>query len=354
MTPLFLFFLLTWRFFISNNFFYYRVKPLSSDLINKTTPFKKLNYIVFIKWNLINLWMLTLVIFLMRSDSVNFFWNHLTFNNFKFWCFFIFILISSLLFNYFRIITKNNLPQSIDFFFVLVNLSVISPLIFSSNTFYTLFFIMEVISCFLFYKFAVSKIWFNTPTTTNLLKINKFSKSFPKEYISMLFFQFWSTFFSSILILISLLNFFYMFGTSEWIYINYLNIINFNINYFDNYNLFFFMFLPLLIGVFFKLGMTPLHLYKIEIYRGLPFITIFFYTTYFFLIWVIFFSHFFTFLLMSFNGFWIIYLTIGFIVGVIFVISLLFDVRYVKAFFAYSTIINIILVILILLIYFNI
>jgi NADH:ubiquinone oxidoreductase subunit 2 (subunit N) len=63
------------------------------------------------------------------------------------------------------------------------------------------------------------------------------------------------------------------------------------------------MFLPLLIGIFFKLGMTPLHLYKIEIYRGLPFITIFFYTTYFFLIWVVFFSHFFTFLLMSFNGF---------------------------------------------------
>lgn len=48
-TPLFLFFLITWRFFIVNNFFYYRIKPLAFDTINKTTPFKKLNYLIFIK-----------------------------------------------------------------------------------------------------------------------------------------------------------------------------------------------------------------------------------------------------------------------------------------------------------------
>jgi hypothetical protein len=352
--PLFLFFILTWRFFISNNFFYYRIKPLSTDIINKTTPFKKLNYVVFLKWNLINLWMLSLSIFIIKSDSINFFWNHLTFNNFKFWCFFIFIFINSLLFFYFKIITKNNIPQSIDFFFALVNLSVFTPLIFASNTFYTLFFIMEVISCFLFYKFAVSKIWFNINISNPTQQKNKFSKNFPKEYISMLFFQFWSTFFSSILILVSLLNLFYMLGTSEWIYINYLNVLNFNINYFDNYNFFFYMFLPLLIGVFFKLGVTPLHLYKIEVYKGLPFITIFFYTTYFFLIWVIFFSYLLMFLLFTFSNFWVIYITVGFILGVIFVISLIFDVRYMKAFFAYSTIINAVLILLILLIYFNV
>lgn len=169
----------------------------------------------------------------------------------------------------------------------------------------------------------------------------------------MLFFQFWSTFFSSILILVSLLNLFYMFGTSEWIYINYLNVLNANINYFDNYNFFFFMFIPLLLGLVFKLGMTPLHLYKIEIYKGLPFITIFFYTTYFFLILVIFFSYFFLFLLFTFNTFWVIYVTFAFILGVVLVAALLFDVTYIKAFFAYSTIINIVLVILILLVYFN-
>lgn len=352
--PLFLFFLLTWRFFITNNFFYYRIKPLASDVINKTSPFKKLNYIVFIKWNLINLWFLSFSVFLIKSDSINFFWNHLTFNNFKFWCFFFFIFMNLILFWYFKIITRNNLPQSIDFFFVLINLSIFAPLIFASNTFYTLFFIMEVISCFLFYKFAVSKIWFHANTSNNPKLKNKFSKNFPKEYISMLFFQFWSTFFSSVLILVSLLNLFYMLGTTEWVYINYLNSLNFSFNYFDNYNFFFFLFLPLLIGVVFKLGMTPLHLYKIEIYRGLPFITIFFYTTYFFLIWVIFFSYFFVFLLSTFSSFWVIYLTLSFIAGVIFVVSLLFDVGYVKAFFAYSTIINVTLVLLMLLIYLNI
>ena len=137
MLPLFIFFVLTWKFFISNNYFYYRIKPLSTDNLNRVNPFKKLNYILFIKWNFSTVIMLVCIIFLFKSESLNFFWNHLSFNNFKFWFFFILIFLSGLLFAYFGILSRNNLPHSIDFFFALSNLVIFIPLIFISNTFYT-------------------------------------------------------------------------------------------------------------------------------------------------------------------------------------------------------------------------
>jgi hypothetical protein len=45
-----------------------------------------------------------------------------------------------------------------------------------------------------------------------------------------------------------------------------------------------------LISVFLKLGLAPVHFYKIEIYKGLPFVTILLYTIYFFFIFFLFFG----------------------------------------------------------------
>lgn len=95
-----------------------------------------------------------------------------------------------------------------------------------------------------------------------------------------------------------------------------------------------------LLGVCFKLGVTPFHLFKIEVYKGIPFLTIFFYTTYYFVVFFIFFI----FLLSDFVVFFIpqyfLFLTILLFLGSIYVIVLLFDVSFLKAFFTYSTVIN--------------
>jgi NADH:ubiquinone oxidoreductase subunit 2 (subunit N) len=168
-----------------------------------------------------------------------------------------------------------------------------------------------------------------------------------------LFFQFWSNFFSTVLILLSLLIFFYIFNSTEWVWIQYFYLISSEINYLDNNIYYIYILVPFLIGVFFKLGVSPLHLYKIEVYKGLPFLTIFFYTTYFFFAFVTFFLYTIVVLLSNFSNYWLLFLSIIFVVGSILLVALLFDVQYVKAFFAYSTIVNIILIFLLAIIYFN-
>ncbi len=342
-----------WKIFINNNFFYYRSKPISSDLLNKVTVFKKLNYSVFIRWTLAAYILYFCSIYIYKQSSFIFFWNHLSCNNFKFWIFTVLVLISFFFIIFLKFFSGAKTPISIDFLFAISNLSAVLPLFFYVNTLYSFIFLLEVLSALIFYKFVASRIWNTEEISTDALKNKSFSRSLPKQYLDMLFFQFWATFFSTITLLISTLTLFYLFNTTDWVSMYYLISLNFELGYFTNSIFFTLLLIPLLLGIFLKLGLTPLHLYKIELYQGIPFKTIFFYTTYFFLTFVTFFSYFLLFLFSYTSTYWMWLLTIFFILGVLYATALLFDVNFIKAFFAYSTVINIIFSFLIIILFVN-
>lgn len=155
----------------------------------------------------------------------------------------------------------------------------------------------------------------------------------------MVFFQYWVTFFSTIFIIYFYLNIFYVYGTSNFLIFQYLNSIEIKNTLVEN------VFIRIIVcvflfSIFFKLGVTPLHLYKIEIYKGIPFLSIFFYTTYYFAIFVIFFLFFLVDFIGGFIPQYYLILVILLLSGSIYTILLLFDVNFIKAFFTYSTIIN--------------
>lgn len=155
----------------------------------------------------------------------------------------------------------------------------------------------------------------------------------------MLFFQYWAAFFSSILFVYVIIMYIYLYGTTEWVIINFLNLIQttqLNHNYIVSVLISFILIFSFLV----KIGLTPIHLYKLEIYKGLPYISIFFYTTFYFLVFFLFFL----FLLINYIGvfvtsYWFIF-TIFLIIGILYTMNLLFNVNLLKVFFAYSTIIN--------------
>jgi len=80
---------------------------------------------------------------------------------------------------------KVNNNYSIDYIFALLNIILFIPYIYLSNTLFTFFFIIELVSCSIFYKFVVSKISFNS----NNYKDNFFS-IFSKNYLNVLFYQY--------------------------------------------------------------------------------------------------------------------------------------------------------------------
>ena len=155
----------------------------------------------------------------------------------------------------------------------------------------------------------------------------------------MVFFQYWVTFFSTIFIVYFYINVFYVYGTSEWFLLQCLSVLELETTYSSN-NLLRVLVLVFILSIFFKLGVTPFHLFKIEVYKGIPFLSIFFYTTYYFLVFFIFFLYLLSDFLIFFTNQYILFLSLLLFFGSIYVIVLLFDVSFLKAFFTYSTVIN--------------
>ncbi len=333
-------FCLNWNFFFNNNFFHIRSKNYSIDKFRKINVFKKLDYRVMYNFFLVQFFFFYLSVFLFRENTSFFWWGHFHLTNFDLYLYYYVLLFNILCLTLMYLVSRTPSNISTEYVFALINIMTVYYLLFFSNTFYTAFFILELISCFIFYKFSISKFWFKN-NKKNLIntKNSTFLKLIPKTFVNTLFFQYWSTFFSSVILLFSLIYFFTTLSSSEWSVLNHLNFTVIETNYFDKSFLYLCVSL-LILGVFIKLGATPLHLYKIEIYKGIPLISLFFYTTFFFLIYFLFFTKLFLIYLYSYSYIYFITILLMIGVGLFFIISLLFNTFYLKVFFAYSSVIN--------------
>ncbi len=213
------------------------------------------------------------------------------------------------------------------------------PLMVSSNSLFTFFFFLELISWTILWKFSVtkpvsSKFWENFKNNGSNDKLT------PKSIANVILFQYFSNFFSSILIIFSVVTIYQKYGTTEWIAFNFLNLINGRISNVSDFNGDYFLYIPLYFAIFFKMGIAPLQLFKIEVYKGIPFLTLCFYTTMYFFAYfsvtiILMYDWFFS----NMNCFWF-FMVLFLIFGILHVMTLMFDVSFIKAFFAYSTVIN--------------
>ena len=227
-----------------------------------------------------------------------------------------------------------------EYFFAIIFLNILLPIIFFSTNLLTFFFILEVISSLILFKFITGRDWEILISTKKSQFFNYKNNLKSTAFTNIVFFQYWVSFFSSVLIVYSLLIFLYFYGSTEWVIINFLTSIDMTTKSISYNSQIILAYSALILGLFLKLGIAPVHLYKIELYKGLPFITLLFYTVYFFFIFFLFFC----FLIITYlNSASIIWYNIGILLlstGVIWVMCLLFDITGLKAFFAYSTIVN--------------
>lgn len=312
----------------------------SSTISKKTNTNKILSNNVVIRFGIIiTLFSVIFLMFFRGFDSLIWF-GHLRINNTNIFLMMSFLFLFILLF--FIFINKIPVIKNIQFeyFFSIIFLNSLLPLIFFSTNILTFFFILEVISCLILFKFIVGRDWESLISTKKSNFFNYSNNYKSTSYINIIFFQYWVSFFSSVLLVYSLLMFLYYYGSTEWVILNFLSNIDFNNNSLEfNINIYL-VYIVFLIGFFLKLGIAPVHFYKIELYKGLPFLTILIYTIYFFFIFFIFFILILTFYLNSVNIIWYNFGILFLSIGVIWVMALLFDVYSLKAFFAYSTIVN--------------
>lgn len=330
-----------WVFFFKNNFFTNRVKTLTNEKHQMAALIKKLHYKIYIKWLILSFSLLFLSFFIFTGVQTTCWWDHLKLTNFNIYLVMFLICVFLVMLFLISAIPTTNLTYNIDFFFCIGNLVFLLLLIFFANNVYTFFFLLELSSNLVFYKFAVSKSWFIKPHETFSTNFVKFNRVLPTNYVNMLFFQYWSTFFSSILLLYSITNIVYLYGSFDWLLIEYLVRVDLTILYHSNFLFFCWVWFAFFFGLFLKIGLTPLHLFKIEVYKGLPFISIFFYTIFYFLVFFLFI----VILILNYLNtvvtcLWIM-LVILIIFGGIYTAILFFSVSFLKAFFAYSTVLNV-------------
>lgn len=130
-----------------------------------------------------------------------------------------------------------------------------------------------------------------------------------------------------------------------------VKLLTFKVGYYNIY--IYTIFFSFVFSFFLKLGAAPVHLFKLDIYKGLPYYTIFLYTVIYLVIYMFYFMQIF---LINLNGFYTLasHVIVYFILfGVFFLLVNLFNINCVKSFLAYSGILNILIFILITLSFLN-
>lgn len=333
--PFFYFFFLVWLFFFKINKTQ-KLKNFKKDLYFNINILKKQHFKIYININFFVLLNLIFFLYILKGENFYFWWNHLSIKNFNLYLIYTIQLINLIMLVIISVINLSKINYSNDYFFSLINITILLPLIFLSNNIFSFIFILELVTSIIFYKLVVSKLWYS-----NHDKNKKLFNLKSKNYINVIFYQFWITFFATIIIFFFYININYIFGTTDWSVLNFIVFVENNINYFNKKILLSFLGLMFVFSLFFKIGVAPFHLFKIEIYKNIPYISILFYTTYYISVFLFFFLYFISNLYINlFMYIWIIF-SIILLIGSIYVISLLFDVNLIKAFFAYSTIINV-------------
>lgn len=280
------------------------------------------------------LYITNLSFFFLWGQNSCIFFNNVLINNTNLKFIFIFLILGLILAPLFNKTISVNQNATQDYIFIITNLTLLLPYIFCINTFFVFIFFLEFLSCFLFYKLISSSIWYKNYSS---IKIN-FKIFLPLNFLNMIFFQYWVTFFSTIFLIYSYISIINIFGTSEWLIFNLLLLGDSYSLLHKSINILLSFFL--ILSFFLKLGMAPFQMIKVEIYNGLSIFTIFFYTVYYFTIFFIFFLYFIVNMCFCYTYYYyfIIYLLILF--GVLYIISLMFDLTQLKSFLLYSTLLN--------------
>lgn len=336
-TPIIIMMYYTYNFFFKNNTAKIRINNKSTDVVVSSKSIRKNNNYISNAFN--SVMILYFIIHLHMLDGyeealIN---GHLFLSN-KSMFFTSITFIIGLLF--FKVITHLNEKNNIithEYYYSVFTIIIYTYILYLSNSFYSFFFILELVSVTILYKLTLSKLW--TSDLKNLY-IESSSKENTRGYVNVIFFQYWVNFFSSVIIIFFIINLTYLFGSSDWFFINYLLTINDNSQYFTDMEYIHIITLLFGVSIFLKIGITPMHLFKIEIYKSIPFISIFFYTTVYFISYFIFVCIILSEYLYDLSKIVTVILWNYLILGSLYLLFLIFDVNFMKAFFAYSTIAN--------------
>ncbi len=338
--PYIIFLMNIWFLFFKVNSYLIKKRFVANDKLRKFNFSRTFSNRIFIYYSLIYIYIIIFNFTIFKGNISFFWWQHLFIDNTNINILIITFFMALLTIYSMYFYTRSYKKVNYNFFFSLANLIICLTLLFFSNTLFTFFFLIETMSLLMFYKLSSSRfINYSLQSTLSKLK-NKPYSFITKSYLNMIFFSYWTAFFSSVFFVYSIINLTLYFGTTEWFLINHILRTSSLFIYKDYFIVFYSLAILILVAFLLKTGLTPFHFYKIELYKGIPYTAILFYNTFYFFFYFLFFLYL---IFYNLQELYIIYSSYSIyliVIASLYIISLLFNLNYIKTFFAYSTIIN--------------
>lgn len=214
-------------------------------------------------------------------------------------------------------------------------------LMFFTSNFFTMIFFIEILSTLITLLLVTSV--FSSVYFYNNLSLNNasyFSSSTPFSFLQTLIFFFWVSLIGSLNLFVFLTLFYIKFLTFDWFLIE--SIFYYVVAVSDIKSLFFIAlaWFNLIFCIFLKCGLVPFYFWKPIFFKGIPLHALFFYIFFFYFFIFLFFLYFFLVYVNSLFYFNILINMIILLVGSVFLIFILCESYYIKAFLAMSSILN--------------
>jgi hypothetical protein len=312
----------------------YSHKVLHEDSIQSTMINKNITSFSFVLYIIVLIPFLMSLLLNIKGPSRTYWSEHLFLSNYNVYLiFFVFILSFCIIFIFYNIFFQGiNLLKEYYFSSFLVLL--FFPYLFIINNFFSFLFFLEYINTLILLKLIASRL-----NKTSITDQNSYFTS--KKFISLIFYQFWSTFFSNMLLFYFFVGILCKTGTTCWYLLN-LIIFETSFSFFTEWGYITLLSLSFILSIFLKLGVSPLHLFKVEVYDGLPFISILFYTTFYVSVFFVYLVYIFSFLCFSIFYYLTVYILYFVSLGFCYtVFNALFNIQLLKTFFALSTVLNV-------------
>lgn len=227
---------------------------------------------LYINYFLTNLMFFFFALFCLRMNTLTAHCSFFTLTNFSLYNIYLWTLLNILFFWTLKHLNYDMQNMfKLDYLFSLMNIFFFFCLLMVCNNLYSFLLILEVCSYFFFYK---------------LMMVNHFNYSVYnhycnyKNYYSILFYHYWISTISTFLYFFFFLNIINRYGS---VYFGFLAYTSRTLT--NPLEIFFFEFFFIVFILCFclKLGFSPFHLFKLQIYDGLGYAYILFYTTYYFI-----------------------------------------------------------------------
>ena len=220
-------------------------------------------------------------------------------------------------------------------------------LIFFSNSLITTIFIIEVMSALLFLLITTS-VYSTTFYYKNIdfSQYNYFQNVMPYSFLNSLIYFFWVSLVSSLNLFLFTMYLYTNLMSLDWYLLEHIYFYYLTVSSYKDLYLLGVVWFIMLFSILLKCGIAPFFLWKPTFFKGLPLNTLFFYITLFYFSLFIFLIHFISSFMFYFTGTYSYIFLFLMLVGILVLISILFESFFIKSFLAVSSILNSLLVFL--------